>query len=176
MIGLLGLLNLAGAAPTARSAGYVGELVTHPGLFAAAENTIWHQAAHTVVLGRRFGAFYQHRRHVALFARAEAGYRVTARSGLFVEGFAGVGGQHTILTTAVYADGADGVERASHFGQLTVAPHAAIGGGVRLRQPEAAPLRIVGRLEGWIRAPVNRRWLPGVAVQVGVVWTPKART
>ena len=164
----LATASAAPAAPWTVSAGYYGTWLTQPGLFAAAERPLATQGPHHLVLGARLGGFHHVRRHTGLFARAEAGYRLAGR-GPYAEAFVGLGVRHTVLAGAVYvSDGEGGVRRTLDAGRPTFAPSLALGAGWRLSEA----LRLFGRVEGWVRAPVNRMWLPGVAMSVGAAWTP----
>lgn len=165
---LIGSIATA-ATPWTVSGGYYGAFVTHPGLFVAAEKPAWRSGSQEVFFGGRGGGYHHDGRHTGLFARAEAGYRWTSGVGLFAEGMLGAGVLHTILDGPLYTEGAT---RSIDFGRPTFAPGLSLGVGWSRTTNARPPLRVFGRVDGWLRAPVNRSWLPGTALSLGIAWTP----
>ena len=151
------------------SAAYLGELLLHPGLLLGAEYRLAPARAMSprgvrLVLGGNVGSYVHVRNHVGVLADAELGVRYAFRSGLFAEGFAGVGYLHTFLAAPVYEVNAAGhAERVTDLGRPAFMPVLSAGAGY-----EQGDLAGFARLETFGQYPFNQHLLPHFAVVLGV--------
>jgi len=151
------------------SAAYLGELVFHPGALVGIEYrlapAIRREARGTELLfAPNLGSYLHVRNHLGFMADAELGVRHGFRSGVFVDGFAGVGYLHTFLAAPVYeVDALGHAERVTDLGRPAFMPVLSAGGGYQTRA-----LAGFLRFETFGQYPFNQHLLPHVAVLVGI--------
>jgi len=160
--------DAAGSSRLAFSAAYLGELVFHPGALVGVEYRLA-PAKRVAARGwelsfaSNLGSYVHVRNHVGMLIDAELGARYGFRSGVFVDGFAGVGYLHTFLAAPVYeVDAAGHAERVTDLGRPAFMPVLSAGGGYQTRT-----LAGFLRFETFGQYPFNQHLLPHVAVLVG---------
>jgi len=153
------------------SGGYLGEFVTQPGIFASFEWPLVLHGGHVLFTDGRVGVIHHPAHSNGISARAELGYRYTASFGLYGEALAGLGAYHSFLDGAVYVVNGSGVTFDGDTGRPTFLAGMSLGVGWQFPRRFKWPDRVFLRADGWLRAPVNGMWLPGVALSLGLSWT-----
>lgn len=146
------------ASPTPK-VGVLGEMVLHPGLHAGVEGTI---GTSPFVWGSRAGTYVHPGHHVGAFGLGEVGWRQTPGS-VHLDLWLGAGLHHGWLPSRVVVREGDGLAERIDAGRPT-----ALGAlGLELGDPTGT-VRPFGRLEGWLRGPVNHQARLELVLSLGV--------
>jgi hypothetical protein len=151
------------------SVAYLGEFLLHPGVLAGIELPLstsrWRVRQGAFLAAANAGTYIHFRNHVGVRIDAQAGYRFTFGSGVFVEGFAGLGYLHTFLGADVYEVSDDGrVSQVTDWGRPAFMPTASLGGGFNWQRARIAPFL---RVEAFGQYPFNDNMLPHFALLLG---------
>jgi hypothetical protein len=146
--------------PLSPTVALMGEFLLHPGVLVGVETPI---AGDNVLLAAHAGGYVHVRNHVGARVDLEVGARHTAPTGLFVEGFAGVGYLHTFAAAPVWVVDDGGAHEIADAGHPAFMPTLTLGTG--WQGPRVAPFV---RVQGFGQFPFNHHLLPHVALMLGV--------
>jgi hypothetical protein len=146
--------------PLSPTVALMGEFLLHPGVLVGVETPV---AGEHVLLASHVGGYVHVRNHVGARADVELGARHTSRSGMFVEGFAGVGYLHTFAASAVWVVEDDAAHRIADAGHPAFMPTLTVGAG--WQGPRVAPFV---RVQAFGQLPFNHHLLPHAALMLGV--------
>ncbi len=172
MVALLILGSLltpsAHAAPTV-SAGYHGDMLSHPGGFVGLSWDVADSGPFSVSLGTDLGAYHHERNHTGAFARAHLATRVTSAGGWLVEPRFSAGYLHTWVDSDEYwaVDERSGVLRQT---SPSGSPNVFVGWGLGVGHTFNEGPTVLIRPEILGRTPYNDFTLSQFALQAAVEW------
>jgi len=147
-------------------AGYFGDLVTHPGIYALLKYPFLSRGAHQGFVQIKSFSYYHFQNHVALSLGVEVGYKATGKRGYFFDVSMGVGYLHTFL--AGYTINTANTGRPSCMPSMGIT----VLGWDLAKTKLALPLQIhFLRLSAFGQYPFNRLILPHLAVEIGLTGT-----
>jgi hypothetical protein len=146
--------------PLSPTVALMGEFLLHPGVLVGVETPI---AGDHLLLAAHAGTYVHVRNHVGARVDLEVGARHTTRSGMFVEGFAGVGYLHTFAASPVWVVEDGAASEIADAGQPSFMPSLTLGTG--WQGDRVSPFF---RVQAFGQYPLKLHLLPHSALMLGV--------
>ncbi|MEE9385519.1 MAG: hypothetical protein V3V08_19085 [Nannocystaceae bacterium] len=182
---LLASVLLAPAAPTSEepqttkelspwriTAGYYGDVATHPGGYAGFSWRAAEAGRFSFSLGADLGSYHHRRNHTAVFLRGNFASRVTFESGILIEPRFVLGYAHTWADGDGYfvVDDEEMLRQRTPIGAPNVIYGMGLGFGFEIQEGRMAGLAFMIRPEVLGRAPYNSYALSQFSLLAGVEW------
>jgi hypothetical protein len=154
------------------TAGYFGEVVTHPGAVIGVERYLFTNQKFRFILAGNLGGYVHPRNHSAMFVNVQSGQRITFRSGLFLDQFLGLGYLHTFLHDGdlYQADVFGNIQKTPNTGRPHVMPSVSVGTGWDLSKGHTGQLLVYVRPQVFWQFPFNNYALVHFALQTGITF------
>lgn len=171
----LAIFNNGTMMPGQGYAGVFSENI-HPGITLGTSYMYGAGKHHELFQTFKLGYFYHHYSQHAIQLYSELGYRYLTKSGLFAQGFLGVGYLHSFADVQQFTLKNGEYEKKANWGRPQFMGSVALGLGYDLQQKIHKPLRIFLQYQFWIQAPFVNKYvpvLPNAALNIGVLYTLK---
>ena len=146
--------------PLSPTVALMGEFLLHPGVLVGVETPL---AGEHVLLAAHAGGSVHVRNSLGARVDFEIGARHTTHSGMFVEGFAGVGYLHTFAASPVWVVEDGAARQIADVGHPGFMPTLTLGTGW-----QGAHVAPFVRVQGFGQYPFNHHLLPHAALLIGV--------
>jgi len=150
---------------------YYGETLTHPGLLLGIEYIPHSSGNYQMILGLDLGGYVHRRNNKSLFTRGKWGQRITAKNGLFVDHFLGLGYLHQFVHGGelfeVLPNGA--IVEIPDKGQSRFMPSISLGAGYDFSKKTTKNFSLYLSPELFWKAPFNGYYLTHFALNTGII-------
>ena len=150
--------------------GYFGELISHPGLIAGADVTLFSSGKTDIAAGLQTGYYYHRLNSHGLFIQPLIRVQRTFSSGFFLDAALGAGYLHMIPDGKVYEVVDGKAAEVSNCGSPNFMPSFSLGAGYKFWQKTSIPLAVSLSTGIFGEYPFNTYMLPRVFVSLSCLY------